>query len=570
MLLRVNLQTKEARSDKLEVTEEFPLMGGRALTSKIISSEVPPECDPFSAQNKLVFAGGILSGAGVSSAGRLSVGAKSPLTGGIKESNAGGITANKLAHLGYKGIVVEEVIDKDDTSLVLVITQKTVKFEDASWLKGLGNYKTAGKLLEKYPRAGIISIGPAGERGLLSACISNSDSDGNQTRVNGRGGLGAVMGKKGLKAIVIDDSEASETNMTFYDYETFKELRKEFAKEIAASSSTEAYKKYGTPAMVDVTNNLGALPTNNFSKGSFEKAEKISGQYMRELIENRGGDGRSSHSCMQTCVVLCSNVFPDSEGKEIVAPLEYETIGLLGSNLAIGDLDEIARLNRYCNDLGIDTIEMGAALGVVMEEGLVDFGDYEGVMKLLEEIEKDTVKGRLIASGAKIVGKVLGARRTPHVKGQGLPAYDPRGVKGLGVTYATNPMGADHTAGMTIRAKVDHSSKEGQVELSKNSQVFAAGIDSFGLCLFIGSTVGKRRDLVSRMISVAYGIEVSDKYILKLGEEVLRLEREFNQKAGITSTEDKLPEFFAEEYNPDCDARFDITRQEMQEGVWGH
>ena len=508
-LLRVDLTGGDVSEQ--ELTGEDALLGGRGLIAKILTEEVDPAVDPLYGDNKLVIAGGVFAGTKLTSSGRLSIGAKSPLTGGIKESNAGGTSADRLARLGYRGLVLEG--RTSDEQYIMVVDHQGVSFEQADEFSGLGNYEIARKLREKYTGAGAITIGPAGEQGMLSACVSNTDGDYNPSRVNGRGGMGAVMGMKGIKAIVIDDSSQAESQVTSSEH--YQELTKDFARIVAGTEATANYRKYGTSALVKVTDGLGALPTKNFSRGSFERSDEISGQKMHDEIVNRGGEGTTTHSCMDTCVIRCSNVFPDEQGNKLVAPLEYETIGLVGSNLGIESLDEIARINWKCNDVGVDTIEFGGAMGVAMEQGLCDFGDFESVMDMLNEIEENTLLGRLIASGTKILGNVLGAKRIPAVKGQGLPAYDPRSIKGLGVTYATSPMGADHTAGNTVRAPLKHSSKEGQVEASKNLQPFIAALDTLGMCAFLAPSIGKRRSLIVDLINAILDLDISESDLLQ-------------------------------------------------------
>ena len=309
----------------------------------------------------------------------------------------------------------------------------------------MGTYEAARLLREKYSdRVSLILVGPAGEMGLAAAGIAVTDLRGRPARFCGRGGLGAVMGGKGLKAVIIDPEGTRRTG--YANREAFMKTTRELVRLLKETPQTgEIYPLYGTAIMVEQTNAMHALPTRNFSSGSFEKAGEIDGENMRSLIEQRGGAGRTTHACMPGCVINCSNIFPDAAGEEIVSPLEFETIGLLGSNCAIGSLDHIARLNYICNDLGLDTIETGAALGVAMEQGLLSFGDAAAAEKLLTGIPDNALPGRLIAQGALLTGRVLGSRRIPTVKGQAMPAYDPRAVKGFGVTFATSPMGADHT-----------------------------------------------------------------------------------------------------------------------------
>lgn len=304
---------------------------------------------------------------------------------------------------------------------------------------------------------------------LLTAGIQNLDKDRIPSRINARGGIGAVMGSKRLKAIVIDASQGSKPPIA--DREAFRQAQKEYNKALMAHPQTGSYAEYGTAGMTKLTQAFGALPTRNFARGQFAGAERISGEYMRQLLLHRGGESEPTHACMAGCTIRCSNIFGGEDGKAIVSPLEYETIGLMGSNLEIDDLDAIARMNWEVNDIGLDTIDVGAALGVAAEAGLLQFGDSQRALELIGEIRQGTPLGRLLGSGVATTGKVLGVKRIPAIKGQAISAYDPRTIKGTGVTYLTSPQGADHTAGLTIRAKVDHLDPKGQAKLSRTTQV---------------------------------------------------------------------------------------------------
>jgi aldehyde:ferredoxin oxidoreductase len=316
-----------------------------------------------------------------------------------------------------------------------------------------------------------------------------------------------------------------------------------------------------------MTQTLGALPTRNFGQGTFEDAERISGKALYDLIMERGGEGTPTEPCMAGCIIQCSNIVPDANGRRLVARLEYETLVMCGSNLGIGDLDTIARLNQECNDVGLDTIEVGATLGVAAEAGILDFGDGERALELVREIGQGTVLGRLLGQGAATVGRVLGVKHVPAVKGQALPAYDPRGVKGTGVTFATTPMGGDHTAGLTIFAPVDHHDAVGQVELSRNTQYTRAAYDALGLCAFLLGTTGSRPELVTDMLNGAYGTELEPGWVNELGREVIDLERAFNHRAGLTAAADRLPRFFAEEPLAPHGEVFDVSDEEL-DGIW--
>lgn len=563
-ILRVDMNRLEVRSETAPaVYEKF---GGRALIAHLLLDEIDPTCEPLGPGNKLILAPGLLGGLpGLSSAGRLSAGGKSPLTGGVKEANSGGMAGDKLGRLGLKAIVVEGQ-PAEDRLFLLHVTAQGAHLLPADDLRGLGNYDTVACLHERYgDEVAIISIGPAGEMKLAGAGIAVTEDLTKQPgRQAARGGLGAVMGSKGLKAVVIDDAGASAPPL--YDEALFRRAARRFAKELIESPKTGkkgSMHLYGTSSTMLPVNEIGALPTRNFSSGQFEAVEKICGPRLRETILARGG--QIGVRCMAGCVIRCCNVFVDEHGVPIVSTLQYETLVLLGSNLGIGNLDDIARLNYMCNDLGLDSIEMGAAIGVAMDAGLARFGDAQAAMGFLRQVKEGTVLGRLLGNGAAITGKALGVKRIPVARGQAFPAYDPRALKGNGVTYATSAMGADHTAGNAIGyvKTVDPLSREGQAELSRKLQRIAAMLDMTGLCLFARPPVVDDPQLMVDLLNGRYGWGWTVEDLERAEEDVLRTEREFNRRAGFTEAHDRLPEIFCREPLPPHNAVFDIPAEEL-------
>lgn len=560
-VLRVRMDTLEASSEELK--QGYQLLAGRALSSQIILDEVKPHAEPLGPHNKLVITCGLLAGTTVSCANRLSIGAKSPLTGGIKESNAGGIAAYKLGRLGFRAIVVEG-LPVNPEWYVLVVTKDGCQFQSGSHLAGKGITEKATILYEQYgEKNGLILIGPAGEKRLLTAGIANNDPNGTPSRFSGRGGLGAVMGSKGLVAIVLDDANCSLPILV--ERETFQDKMREFHQMLLSNPQTsEVFPQYGTAAMMEITNALGGLPTRNFTDGRFAGADKLNGEALHRTITSRGGEGSPTHGCMPGCLIRCSNIYPDRAGKVLVSPLEYETICLLGSNLEVDDLDAIAEANRLCNDYGVDTIEIGCAIGVAMEAGVASFGDAKELIRLLNEVVNDTWLGRILAAGCVVTGKTLGVRRVPAVKGQGMPGYEPRGIKGTAVTYATSPMGADHTAGNVARANVKHHLKDGQVALSGNAQVGVGMLDALGFCMMVAPAL-KDRQILADMINARYGWQLTAQDLVQITRQYLRAELEFNRKAGFTIAHDRLPEHFYYEVNPANGAVFDFDDADWQE-----
>jgi len=560
-LLRIDLDKQNFLFQ--ELSPEYAKLGGRALTSQLINKEVPPTVDALDPQNKLIFAAGILAGTSFPNSGRLSVGAKSPLTGGIKEANAGGNAAQKLPKLGIQAVILEGCANKLTT---LKIDKNGVSFIEAAPIKGLGNYQIIEDLKKEHgDKVSIISIGPAGERKLKAASVSVTSPDFH-IRMAARGGLGAVMGSKNIKAIVIDDQGGEKVEIQ--DKETFKTAASKFTKGVLAHPLIEGLKFLGTPLLVNMINGLGCLPTRNFSLGQFDKAHQISGEHIAELMAKRP-NSVADHKCMAGCVIGCSNVFTNEKGEVIVSGLEYESIVLTGSNCMIDDIDIIAKINRACNDIGVDTMDVGAAIALAMEGGLLKMGDGNAALALVNEIREGSKNGIMIGNGCKITGETLGSKRIPHVKGQGLAAYDPRGLKGTGTSYATSAMGADHTVGNAIPnplSQYDPSSPNGQWEMSSFLQIYHAAIDSLGLCLFASLPALDFPDLQGHMVqSVAalYGETLDEDYIKQLGIATLKAEREFNTNAGFTKEDDRLPQFFKEEPLLPSGNVFDVSDEDL-------
>ena len=554
---RVNVSEQTLKLE--EVPDSWKRLGGRGLLARILLDEVDAKCDPLGAGNKLIFAPGLLVGHMLSSTDRISVGGKSPLTGGIKEANAGGRTGLHMAMMGIHTLVIEDM-PKEDGFWVLHLSLNGAEWEKADGLAGLGVYATAPKLIEKYgDKVAIALIGPGGEMKMKSAGIQNIDKDRIPSRIAARGGLGAVMGSKGLKAIVFDNAGGQKPPIV--NPEAFKVAQKDYTKSVMEHPQSITYRDYGTAAMAQMTQRFAALPTKNFSQGTFEHVDDISGEQLREFTLTRGKPSDPSHACMAGCTIKCSNVFGGEDGKIIVSPLEYETIGLMGTNLGINSLDSIGRLNWHVNDLGLDSIEVGAALGVAAEAGLMKWGDEASAQKLIEEIRSGSELGHVLGDGASTVGKVYNIERVPAVKGQAMSAYEPRSIKGTGVTYATTPQGADHTCGLTIRAQINHLDPNVQKDVSLNAQLNMAGYDTLGACIFAGFGYAATPDgVVKRLLSSRYGWDdLPDNILQALGRETIKMEREFNRRAGFTKEDDRLPKWMMEEAIPENGAVFDVS-----------
>ena len=573
-ILRINMSTEGGPTITTDTLGKYAGLGGRGLTSAVVNSEVPATCHPLGQQNKLVIAPGLLSGSAGAMSGRISVGCKSPLTGGIKESNSGGQPSQLLARIGIAAIVIEGV-PADDTLYKVVINSSGATIEPDNSLKLLGNYATVEKLKASHgDQVAFITIGPAGEMKMAAASIAFSDMEQRPTRHAGRGGVGAVMGSKGIKAIVIDASGCKMRAPA--DPQAFKAANKAWVKALQAHPVTgQGLGAYGTNVLTNVVNEAGGYPTFNFKQGQFDHASKISGEALAEMENERGGKGSATHGCHRGCVIRCSGTFYDKSGKFVTKQPEYETVWAHGGNCGIDDLDTIAQLDRLDDDLGLDTIEMGAAIGVAMEAGLAQFGDGQGAINLLKEVGQGTPLGRIIGNGAAMVGKAFGVTRVPVVKGQALPAYDPRAVQGIGVTYATATMGADHTAGYSVTAnvlgvggKVDGLKPAGQIELSRNLQIATAAIDSTGMCLFVAFAILDIPEAMQALIDLLAaftGQPMSGDDVTALGKKVLETERAFNRRAGFTAIDDRLPEFFKTEPLAPHNVTFGVKDEDLDQ-----
>ena len=571
-MLRIDMGADGGPSYSETPLEGYAGLGGRALTSALISKEVPPLCHPLGEDNKLVIAPGLLSGTTGAMSGRLSVGCKSPLTGGIKEANSGGQAAQVLARLGYAAVVLEGK-PGDDTLYKVLINQDGVTISPDNSLKGLGNYDLVDKLKGEFgDKITCISIGPAGEMKMAAASVACTDMELRPTRHAGRGGVGAVMGSKGVKAIVLDDTGMKMRSPK--DPEAFKEANKRFVDGLRKHPVTgEGLPAFGTNVLTNVVNEAGGYPTNNFSSGRFDGAGAISGETQAETETARGG--QATHGCHRGCVIRCSGTYNDKDGNFLTKQPEYETVWAHGGNCGINDLDAIAMLDRMDDDFGLDTIEMGATIGVAMDAGLAAFGDVEAAIGLVKEVGKGTPLGRILGNGAAVTGRVFGVERVPVVKGQAMPAYDPRAVQGIGVTYATSTMGADHTAGYAVATNllgvggsVDPLKPEGQAELSRNLQIATAAIDSTGMCLFIAFAVMDQPETFQAlidMINAFYGLSLTGDDVTELGKSVLKNERGFNERAGFTAKHDRLPAFFLKQSLAPHNVTFQVPDKELDE-----
>lgn len=563
-----------------DVPEEYKNLAGRGLTSTIIHDQVPPSCHPLGPNNKVIFAPGIVTGTSSPTSSRLSVGAKSPLTGGIKESNVGSRFPYQLACMGIKAIIVEGQ-PKDKKYWVLKIDMKGAALEPADEFMGKGMYETAPLFYKKYGDSiGLMMIGVAGERKMSMAGVCFNDTEGRPSRYAGRGGLGAVIGSKGLKAIVLQDEGAP--GVTIANKEVFESGRKKMIDALMEHAITKpkgALNSYGTAVLINIMNEAGGLPTRNFSSGIFESAATVSGEALFEGNKERLGKELYNHACSPGCIIRCSNTWHNKDGSEMISCQEYESIWAFGPNCGIDNLDATGKLIWLSNDIGLDTIEAGNAVAVAMEAGLTSFGNVEGAVSLIEEIRKGTPLGHVIGNGAEAIGRTYGVVRVPTVKGQAMPAYEPRAVKGIGVTYATSTMGADHTAGYTIAPEIlsvggseEAINPEGKGDLSRGFQASTAFIDTSGHCLFIAFAILDIASGFEGMVEECNGVlgtNWSGDDVIELGKKIMRKERAFNEAAGFSSKHDRMPEFMKYEPLPPHNNVFDVP-DKVLDSVYGN
>ena len=557
-IFRVNMETLQVSAE--EDPGEYKKLGGRALTSTILAKEVYPSCHTLGKRNKLILAPGLLGGTSVPSSGRLSVAAKSPLTGAVREANAGGTAGSKLGRLGVKAIIIEGK-PKEEESYLLKLDKEGLKILPANELKGLRNYELAQRLREIHgDGVSIISIGPAGEAKMAAASVAVTDREGRPSHHAGRGGLGAVMGSKGVKAVVVDDTGARR--MKPKDMETFSKVNSRLTEILVKESPLiQMLHRFGSSLGVEIANQQGTLPTRNRRSGSFEKATGIGPERIEELIKERGGKP-GGHACMPGCVSACAVAFTGKDGNTLTASLEFETLAILGANLEIGDVDAVATMDYLCDDFGLDTIEIGNALAVAAEAGLMDFGDASRAVELVREVGEATILGRILGQGSVVTGKVFGVTRVPAVKGLGFAAWEPRVIKGAGVTYASSPQGADHTCGFDLE---DPQGIEGQGKKSRDAQASIIAIcDSPGFCFFPWHFAGTPiHEYIFQLIGAQYGFEFSMKEAMNIAKEVLKIEKSFNEGAGFSKGADCLPEFILDEPFPPHNTVFDVPADEI-------
>lgn len=541
-LLRINLTTNEIKVEPLNLEIAKKFIGARGLGSKILLDEIDPSVDPLSSKNKLVIMTGPVTGASVPTGGRYVVVTKSPLTGMIACSNSGGEWGAKLKYSGFDGIIIE---GKSSTPKYLYINDDKVEILNAHHVWGKTSIETDIFLKEKYPQASVLNIGPGGENLSLMAAIIN-DTD----RAAGRSGVGAVMGSKNLKAIVVNSSKNS------IPVNNPDALRKELViamKKIKEDGVTgTGLPTYGTAVLVNIINETGSFPTNNWQGSYSQNAENISGETLTEKYLKR------TYNCHR-CPIGCGRVV-EREGKEIGGP-EYETLWAYGGNCGVYDIPTINEANFWCNELGLDAISVPCTIAAGMElyeKGLISENDCEGIplkfgskIAVVEWTKRigfgETPLGKLMALGSQRLCEYYGHPEiSMSVKKQELPAYDARGIQGIGLNYATSNRGGCHVRGYMISPEIlahpellDRTVTDNKASWTKIFQDLTAVIDSMGMCLF--TSFALNAEDYTNFLNAATGTEHTVTSLLDTGERIYNLERIFNKRAGMKPEDDKLP-----------------------------
>jgi len=545
-ILRVNLSTGKISKEPTNPQLAKLYIGARGMAEKIFSDEVDPKVDPFSAENKLIFAPGPFSGTYAPSAGRYNVVTKGPLNGALSASNSGGSFGPELKYAGYDMVIIE---GKAQKPVYLWINDAKVEIRDAGRIWGQQVPDTTDMVrAETDEDAKVACIGPAGEKLVLFASIMNE-----MGRAAGRSGVGAVMGSKNLKAVAVSGSGSVKVaDPVKFRESVFKSRRKIQAHPVGG----QGLKVYGTDVLVNILNQTGALPARNFSDGYFPTANNVGGETLTEKYLSRP---RGCFSCIISCGRASKVTNPKYAG-EGEGP-EYESAWCFGPDCGIDEMDAVVKANYICNELGLDTITMGSTIACAMdmyEDGLItlkdtggiplNFGNAESMVEMVRLTGLNEGFGQKLAMGSYRLAESYGhPEYSMTAKKQEMPAYDPRGVQGVGIEYATSNRGGCHVRGYTIAVevlgnpvKMDNLALEGKAELTITFQNLTAALDASGACLF--STFGLGADELAEMLTDLTGVPYPTEEFMKAGDRIWNLERVFNLKAGITGKDDKLPE----------------------------
>ncbi|MBQ3301059.1 MAG: hypothetical protein IJH04_02695, partial [Eggerthellaceae bacterium] len=542
--VRVHLDSKVVEEEEF-VQSDFGFFGGRGLVARLLTDYCDPRCDPLGPDNPLIYTTGYFAGTALSSSNRLSVGAKSPLTGTIKESNSGGTFSRRMTEHGLK--VVMLLGQASDWTIVHVDADGGFSLLDASEYVGMWNYAFHEAMVEQYgDKVACASVGPVGEKlGRIGSIAVNEQGTNYPCRLCARGGMGAVMGSKKVKAFVMErPSHVFRVQLEPDAAKEFRELNKVVTDAIRSNPLTgQAMPLYGSAAGVDTTGKMGALPYKNFSGEFAPDWERLGTKMWRNRLLQHGGE--STIPCQAGCVVRCSNSFNDEKGEHLSSGIEYETVALMGPNLGIFDPQSIATLDRLCDDMGMDSIDAGNALSVMMEQGVMDFGDAEAAIAMVKSVLDDgSGLGSVLRHGCAAVADELdvlgkdGPVRVAVSKGQAFAAYDPRILRGYGLTWERGPQGADHTAGSAATYLKDMT----PIQQADYSLAMNCSCDCC-MCLFPWAAVTYNPDAkaaLARMAGILAGMDEGPgpEMWLENGTEILNLEYAFNEKAGFKHEDD--------------------------------
>ena len=560
-VLRINLSTGDIKKEALDMELAKKYVGGRGLAEKMFANEVDHKIEPFDADNKLFIAAGPLSGVQtVPTGGRYMVITKSPLTGTIASSNSGGRWGAELKFAGYDMVIVE---GKAEKPVYISIEDEEVTIKDASHIWGKMTSETTEMLLkENNEKAKVLNIGPGGEKLSRIAAVMN-DLD----RAAGRSGVGAVMGSKNLKAVVVKGTSKPEVA----DKDKLKEVVKRVNEKIRENGVTgQGLPTYGTAVLVNIINENGVFPTNNFQQSTFAKAEDISGETLADkyLVKRVG-----CYGCPIACGRHCKVDDIESGGPE------YETVWGYGADCGVSDLAAVIKANYWCNEVGLDTISASATIAAAMElyqRGLIkddeldglslEFGNAEAVIEWTKRMGLREGLGDKMAEGSYRLGEMYGAPEySMSVKKQELPAYDPRAIQGQGLAYATSNRGGCHVRAylispeiLALPEKLDRFEANGKPEWVKIFQDLTAAIDSTGMCLF--TSFAMNADDYADMINAVTGFDYDAASLLAAGDRIWNMEKLFNINSGLGKADDTLPKRLLEEGIPDGPSKGNLSQ----------
>ncbi|MDF2676471.1 MAG: aldehyde ferredoxin oxidoreductase [Bacillota bacterium] len=555
-------KTKRINMTKLTATEEdfkYLGFGGTGVIAKTMTEEIDPKCDPLGPDNKLIIACTATAGTGLSSAGRISFGAKSPLTFGIKEANAGGQIGNFLARHGIMEIIIEGQ-SSDKMYMIFIDKNGQINFIDAENYKQWTTYNMVEKIVELYgSNLGIAVIGPAGERGYKNSSIQINQAGQNYPcRAAARGGLGAVMGSRGVKAIVVEKADIPY-KPDFVNPQLVKDMRVFINKEVAKIAPHTPLHSVGTPDGVKKKADVGALPLKNFSCDLYNGVENLYSEKYQEIIKERGSTG---HPCMTGCIVSCAGIVNDKKGKLLTAGCEYETIALCGANCGMTNYDDVLRIDRLCDEAGIDTIEFGGSIAVAMEGGHLKWGDGPGAIQIAQDIIEGKGLCDTFGNGCEVTAKYFNVKRIPVTKHQSMPGYDPRGAAPTGLAFALGTQGADHTQAPAEGSFYGKTPEE-IFDVYKNIELTFALVDNT-MCMMNFIFMGKFLPELAKMYSGCFGGPDTVDQLFAIAKETLILEKEWNKKAGWTPDDNTLPDFFFEEISPKTGHSFSISKEDLK------